>query len=167
MRLAVSKLVHAGWTDEIHAEWMRNLLRDRPDLQRERIERTRRQMDAHNNESLIKGYEYLIPTLELPYPNDRHVLAAAIQARASFIVTFNIKDFPKDALHLHGIEAVSPDDFIVKLIATKPHQVLTAVRMQRERLINPPITVDDHLVTLSQQHLPKTVAFLREHRDEI
>lgn len=167
MRLAVSKLVHAAWTDEIHAEWMSNLLQDRPELQRDRIERTRQKMDAYNNESLIRGYEYLIPTLSLPDSNDRHVLAAAIHARASFIVTFNVKDFPKNALSSHGVEAVLPDDFVVKLIASRPDQVLKAVRLQREQLLNPPVTVDEHLATLEKQCLSKTVAFFREHRDKI
>jgi hypothetical protein len=41
MRLAVTDLFHARWTDAIHEEWMRNLLADRPDLSRARIERTR------------------------------------------------------------------------------------------------------------------------------
>lgn len=167
MRLAVSKLVHACWTDEIHAEWMNNLLQDRPDLKRDRLERTRQKMDAHNNESLIKGYEHLIPTLELPDPKDRHVLAAAIHARAAFIVTFNLKDFPKHALHRHGIEAILPDDFVVKLIASNPTHVLNAVKLQRAGLRNPPNTVEEHLETLKIQRLSKTVTFLREHQNEI
>jgi predicted nucleic acid-binding protein len=32
------------------------------------------------------------------HPNDRHVLAAAIQAKADVIVTSNLKDFPAAAL---------------------------------------------------------------------
>jgi len=37
--------------------------------------------------SLVTDYEGLIPTLEIPDPNDRHVLAAAIKAEAEAIVT--------------------------------------------------------------------------------
>ncbi|MFM7881545.1 MAG: PIN domain-containing protein, partial [Microcystis panniformis] len=32
MRLALTDLFRAKWTDEIHDEWIRNLLKNRPDL---------------------------------------------------------------------------------------------------------------------------------------
>ena len=35
MRLAMTGLYRAKWTEEIHAEWMRNLLFNRPDLKPE------------------------------------------------------------------------------------------------------------------------------------
>jgi hypothetical protein len=37
MRLALTDLYHAKWTHEIHKEWMRNLLKNRPDLTAERL----------------------------------------------------------------------------------------------------------------------------------
>ncbi|WP_328592528.1 PIN domain-containing protein [Saccharopolyspora elongata] len=41
---------------------------------------------------LVMGYEPLIDAVELPDPDDRHVLAAAIKARAQVVVTANLKD---------------------------------------------------------------------------
>lgn len=41
MRLALTDLYHAKWTQEIHKEWMRNLLKNRPDLTAERLESVR------------------------------------------------------------------------------------------------------------------------------
>jgi len=38
IQLAVLGLYHARWTDQIHDEWMRSLLRDRPDLSREHLD---------------------------------------------------------------------------------------------------------------------------------
>ena len=39
--LALPGLYCPRWTDAIHEEWMRSLLRDRTDLTRDRLERTR------------------------------------------------------------------------------------------------------------------------------
>jgi hypothetical protein len=61
----------------------------------------------------VTGYESLVPALELPDPDDRHVLAAAIRAGAQMIVTSNLKDFPPECLSPFAIEAKGPDDFLV------------------------------------------------------
>ena len=51
-------------------------------------------MDAAVRECLVTGYSTLIPSLTLPDPDDRHVLANAIHGKAGVIVTFNLSDFP-------------------------------------------------------------------------
>lgn len=82
MRLALTDLYQAKWTKDIHREWMRNLLKNRPDLTEERLEQTRLKMDLHVRDCLVEGYEELIEGLSLPDSKDRHVLAAAIRANA-------------------------------------------------------------------------------------
>lgn len=101
MHLAVTNLYQAKWTDAIHDEWTRNVLKDRPDLRPEQLQRTRELMNAHVLDCLVTGYESLINGLSLPDQDDRHVLAAAIHAGADLIVTFNLKDFPDGSLKLH------------------------------------------------------------------
>ena len=166
LNIAEVKLVQPHWSNDIHEEWIRSVLRRRPDLNREWLERTRHRMDARYENSLTKGYEVLLPTLTLPDPDDRHVLAVAIQTRSPWIVTFNLSDFPKTFLLPYGIEAVSPDKFILQLIQEKASRVLQAVKKHRLSLTRPPKTVDEYLATLGKQRLPKTVAFMREHKDE-
>ena len=80
MWLAVVLAYEPRWTEEIHAEWMRNVLKDRPEVTAAQLERTRRLMDQVNPKCLVRGYEARIPTLTLPDENDRHVLAAAAGA---------------------------------------------------------------------------------------
>ena len=75
MRLALTDLYQAKWTKDIHQEWMRSLLKNRPDLLKERLEKTRLRMDLHVRDCLIEGYEELIDNLKLPDANDRHVIA--------------------------------------------------------------------------------------------
>ena len=96
MHLALTGLFRAKWSAEIHEEWISALLRNRPDLTRTKLERTRMLMDQHATDALVTDYQHLIPGLQLPDPNDRHVLAAAIRAGADVIVTINLRDFPPD-----------------------------------------------------------------------
>lgn len=72
-------------------------------------------MDRAVPDALVSGYESLIEGLRLPNPDDRHVLAAAIKCNASVLVTFNLRDFPKDVLDIFDVEAMHPDDFIADL----------------------------------------------------
>ncbi len=88
MRLALTDLFQARWTDQIHDEWTRNVLANRPDVTAESLARCRRLMDEHVPDCLVTGYESLIPTLSLPDPDDRHVLAAALHGGASSIITY-------------------------------------------------------------------------------
>ena len=62
-------------------------------------------MNFHVSDALVTGFDELIPSLTLPDPHDRHVLAAAIHGRADVIVTKNLKHFPAAALTRYGIEA--------------------------------------------------------------
>ena len=115
MWLASFGVFEPRWTEEIHAEWMRNVLADRPQLTVARLEQTRRLMDQVDPGSLVSGYERHMAALGLPDPNDRHVLAAAIEARAPLIVSFNLSDFPAATLRAFGIKAAHPDHFLSAL----------------------------------------------------
>ena len=161
MWLALTDLFRARWTADIHEEWMRNVLKDRPDLSRERLNRTREFMDANVRDCVVEGYRDLIPSLDLPDPDDRHVLAAAIRSNASVIVTFNLKHFPEERLEQYGIEAQHPDVFIEHLIDLNSGKVCKAAEEHRQSLRNPPKTVDEYLDTLLRQGLPQTAALLR------
>lgn len=161
MHLAITDLFRAKWTEDIHDEWIRNLLKNRPDLTQERLQRTRRLMNSHVRDCLVFGYQALIPSLHLPDEDDRHVLAAAICAGADVIVTFNLSDFPAGILKQYGIEAQHPDDFITHLIDLTPSVVCNAVKNQRMTLKNPPLSVEELLAAYERQGLAQTVAELR------
>jgi len=161
MQLALTDTFRARWTDAIHDEWIRAVLKTRPDLKPEQLERTRQLMNAHVRDCLVTGYEGLIPSLSLPDADDRHVLAAAIVGRADVIVTFNLKDFPASVLNPLGIEAQHPDEFVAQLLGLYPGAVCAALKRQREGLKKPPKTVEEFLPVLEGCGLPLTVAALR------
>jgi hypothetical protein len=163
MELATAELFRAKWTAAIHDDWMRNLLLDRPDLTREKLERTCALMNEHAPDCLVEGYEHLIPLATLPDADDRHVVAAAIHARADAIVTFNLKDFPASELARFNLEAIHPDDFISFQFDLQEHAVVIAAQRCLRRLKAPPKTAEEYLATLEAQSLPKTVKALRRY----
>jgi hypothetical protein len=161
MHLALMGIFRAHWSAEVHDEWIRNLLKNRPDLSRDKLERTRQLMDKALPDALVTGYEYLIDSIELPDRDDRHVMAAAILGGASVIVTRNLADFPTHALRNFRIEAQHPDDFVLVLLETFPDLVLEAARTHRASLKNPPKTQDEYLAELAAQGLAKSVGEIR------
>lgn len=167
MRLALTGLFQARWSEEIRDEWMRTLLANRPEITRESLERCRELMDRHVPDSLVEGYESPISTLALPDPDDRHVLAAAIHGGAAVIVTFNLADFPASVLEPYGIEAVHPDEFVARHWDESRESELDAVRRQRTALRRPAKSARDYLETLEQCRLVETATRLREREAEI
>lgn len=167
MRLALTDLYQAKWTKDIHEEWIRSLLKKRLDLTREHLEKIKEKMDMHVRDCLVEGYDDLIKSIELPDSNDRHVLAAAICAKAQVIITHNITDFPSRVTKIYGIEAQYPDQFLSYLLDLAPSIVIKTVRETRLSLRNPPKSAEEYLDILERQSLPRTVAYLRDCIDFI
>lgn len=163
----MTDLYHAKWTEHIHQEWMRSLLKNRPDLSKEKVQKIREKMDLHVRDGLVEGYEELIEGLTLPDPDDRHILAAAIRANAQTIVTFNLSDFPKHVTAKYEVDVQHPDEFLRHLIDLSPAKVIETVRETRLGLNNPPKTTVEYLSILEQQSLPRTVAYLKEYEKMI
>jgi hypothetical protein len=68
-----------------------------------------------------------------------------------------LKDFPADKLDRWGIEAQHPDEFLTHQFHLSQPAFLQTVKTVRQRLKNPPKSVDDYLDTLRAQGLLATV----------
>jgi predicted nucleic acid-binding protein len=163
IELASTDLFRAKWTERIHDEWISALLRNRPELNEERLRKhtVARMNDAVLN-GLVSGYEAIEAGLELPDANDHHVLAAAIHSKCDAIVTLNLKDFPKDQLDRYELELLHPDDFLHFQYDLGEADVVTSVQRIRQRLRKPALSAQEYLQILKAQGLPKTVAALRK-----
>lgn len=161
VRLSGTGLFRAHWTADIQQEWMRNLRKDRADISQEALERTAAMMVDAVPDCLVTGHEQLIGGLTLPDSDDRHVLAAAIVARAQVIVTYNLKDFPPETLAQYGVQAQHPDEFVHHLIDLSAPSVCEVVRDQRAALKNPPLSLDELLNAFLRAQLNLTVAALK------
>jgi hypothetical protein len=120
-------------------------------------------MDKHAVDALVTGYEDLIPGLQLPDPNDRHVLAATIHGHADVIVTMNLRDFPSDTIGSFGIEVQHPGEFVLRLLDLATGAVVAAAQNHRQSLKNPAKTAAEYLETLERQGLTQTVSVLRDY----
>ncbi|OHV79979.1 PIN domain-containing protein [Rhizobium sp. LCM 4573] len=163
IQCAFDGLVEARWTDDIHGEWMRNLAANTPALPIERLIATRDRMKAVLPEADVTNYRSLITDLKLPDPDDRHVLAAAIAAKASIIVTWNLKDFPASDLRPYGVTSQSPDDFLTDLHAAFPDALISSVKRARLNLRKTTPSVDAFVDALQQGGLKTFSEVLRRH----
>lgn len=163
LSLAAADLFRPKWSDMIHDEWINSLLASRSDLTRKHLEAIRDRMNQYFLDSVVQGFDTLIPTLTLPDPNDRHVLAAAIHSHADAIVTVNLKDFPPAALRPYGIVAVEPDVFANYLLDLDQDESISALAKMRGRLKAPAMTPTEFVDSIERAGLFVAAARLRHY----
>jgi predicted nucleic acid-binding protein len=161
LSLADADLFRPKWSDTIHEEWINALLANRKDLTRNDLEAIRDQMNQYFLDSVVQGFENLIPALTLPDPKDCHVLAAAIHSHADLIITNNLKHFPQIALAQHNIWVADPDQFANYLLDLDEDDALAALAKMRVRLKNPPMTATEFIDSIEKAGLPGIASRLR------
>ena len=146
------------WSSEILAELdrtLRLLLGKRGVSQEEThayMTRLFRQMETAFPDALVTDWESLVATVQLPDPDDWHVVAAARAGRADVIVTDNLADFPAVALPAPLVRQ-SLDDFLLDTFDLHPGLVVSSVRAIASRTgrSGPPMTARD-IATYLQVH---------------
>lgn len=161
LQFAHDGLFRARFTDEILGEWTRSLIREKPHLEQS-IRRQEELIRKKFDECFVTGHLPLIASLELPDPDDRHVLAAAIRCSAQVIVTENHKDFPSDILDDFDIETLSADDMLANTYDLFRGEGVRSLRRIRQRYGNPPFTASEFLLDLTRCGLPKLAAMARK-----
>ena len=162
VRIGNSGIVRTRWSERILDECFESILERRPDLNAAFLARPRELMCGAVPDCLVKGFEHLEASLDLPDEKDRHVLAAAIRANAQAIVTFNLRDFPDHVLERYDIEAKHPDDFILESIDIALAAVVRCITEQLGAYKNPPLSMAELLDALRTAGLIRSVARLRE-----
>lgn len=147
LHFANAKLFQPKWSKDIQHEWTSNLLMNRPDIPPQVLARTVQAMNMAFPDAEVKRYSNLVYDLVLPDLKDRHVLAAAIKAGASHIITANTKDFPERSLSAFGVVARHPDVFLMELVELDCKAALMAFEVMVSRLTNPPLSKEQVLAT--------------------
>lgn len=161
LSLAHADLYTAKWTERIEQEWTDALLKIRPD-HAARVAHAVDQMRAAVPDCLVSDYEALIDGLQLPDPDDRHVLAAAIRGNADAIVTFNTRHFPVQELATFDIELQTPDQFVLNQVMLHPPKALSAIKRMRLRWNRPEMSAAQMVDLFEQRQLAATAAHLRD-----
>lgn len=167
MWLGLRRLYGPRFTDAIHEEWIRNVLANTPSLSLARLTHTRELMNRVDPAALVCGYEAITSTLQLPDPDDRHVLAAAIHSGASVIVTFNLRDFPKKTLIPLGVRPLHHDVFLTQRFGDAPAEAVIAVNKMRANLKNPPQRAEELVEHFRAIGLPRFAQRLTPHQTSI
>jgi predicted nucleic acid-binding protein len=161
VQVAVDRLVEARWSDQIHDEWIRNLAADAPAIPLDRLQATCRLMNDALPGATVAGYEHLISTVNLPDPDDRHVVAAAIASGASVIITWNLRDFPASALKKFGLRRQTPDAFLAELYDHAPDLTVGSLANARRNLNKSRVSVSEFIDILGKQKLTQLVTRLK------
>ncbi len=124
--LSWNNLCEIVWSQELWDEVLRNYSDDP-----EKTEKFRK----HVMEVIFGKFATSMRTLpekygilNLPDKGDEHVVALARQELASYIVTFNLKDFPNDVLGKIGIESVHPDSYLCRRFDEAPEEVKAVIQ---------------------------------------
>ena len=149
------------WSPDVIAELERNLVEDAavaPEAAAYRIA----EMELAFPQASVTGYSDLMTTLTC-HPKDRHVLAAAVLARSEVLVTFNLNDFPEEALEPLGVRAVHPDDFLLDQLDLHPALVGRALTSLVRRYTRPTVTLPSVLATQARAGVPVFAQEVRRH----
>ncbi|WP_210415863.1 PIN domain-containing protein [Humibacter ginsenosidimutans] len=126
LRMCARGLFRPLWSPGVLEELRRSLIKHgaAPDSVARRIEA----MTASFPDALVTGYEPLLAEMTCD-SKDRHVLAAAVHAKAEVLVTFNVRDFPPESIASHDLEIVHPDNFLLDQLDLYPGRRLPCSRI--------------------------------------
>ena len=137
-------LYRVAWSSAILDELRRTL--GKFGLSEMQIGRRLRAMESAFPEANIAHPEgFLDKVPELPDPDDRHVLAAAIASEANVIVTLNLRHFPAERTGPIGVTVLSPDEFLLRLFHLTPDVLLEKLDAQANAIGLPRADITERL----------------------
>ncbi|MBE9035611.1 PIN domain-containing protein [aff. Roholtiella sp. LEGE 12411] len=162
MRAAEAELYELHFSQEILDGATRNLVNNgRMTNAKERY--FQEQIKTNFPDAIVEVPEYLVAAMTNDI-GDRHVVAAAIVAKAEVIVTANLKHFTVEALAPYQIEAWHPDDFLVYLDEQHPG-IMIKIICQQSNELKRPVTVTESLDKLEKNN--RVLKFARSIRCQL
>jgi hypothetical protein len=101
--------------------------------------------------------------VNLPDPNDCHVVAAGITAGASIILTWNLRHFPAKELKKFGLRKETPDAFLSGLYDQVPDLIIGSLANARRNLTKSRVSALDFIAILHNQKLIQLARRAQRH----
>ena len=155
LRLAERDFYRPLWSQQVLDETAYAVEGIHPEIDPARIRRRIAAMADAFEDATVSGWEPLSAGLDLPDPDDRHVLAAAIAGGAQCIVTFNLKDFPAPIVATTGVAVNHPDEFLLDQLDLHPGRALQVLTRQSNDMKQPPTDLDGLLNRFQQCGVPR------------
>jgi predicted nucleic acid-binding protein len=148
LRLAEAEFFDLYWSDQILDEVHRNLVANAAASQEQADKLIAAMKDAFDGAVVpAEQIAALLPAMGND-KKDRHVLAAAKASGAEQIVTANVEHFPEEHTAPLGIEAITPDEFLLNQLSLDSGLVIEVLRRQAAALNNPSMTLEELLEAL-------------------
>ena len=164
LRLCERGLFRVAWSEELIDELVDSLVRR--GLERPRARRRVEAMSQAFPEALVAGVgRFLTAVPNEIEPDDRHVVAAALAAKADCVVTNNTRHFPPDALVALGLDVQSADEFLVNQLTLDAEAVVGVIREMEADRRKPPRTPHELLAAL-EGVAPRFAELARELFDD-
>lgn len=160
LRLAERGLYRPAWSSEILDELVESLTERIPE-HADRFRRRRERMEAAFAEAITEEpARYLAAVPDGVDVGDRHVVAAALAARADVIVTNNVRHFAPDRLAESGLLVQTADEFLVHQWWLDPPGVDEILTEMAAATTRPPLTTPQVLESL-RRFAPEFVGLVR------
>jgi len=121
-------LFHPVWSARILDEWRLAALRDGGMAAEQAVSAEIKEMRHAFPHAEVTPAAEVEAQIHLPDRADAHVVAAAVAAGATALVTLNLRDFPTRRLAHFGIEARHPDGFFWELLSGAPRSMSRVIR---------------------------------------
>lgn len=154
LRMADAGAFRPLWSRKVLDEALSALERIHPDVDPSRFRSRFRSMNEAFDDALVEGWEPLTAGIELPDPDDAHIVAAALLGRADVIVTENTKHFPDSAIAPLGLEAIRTDEFLLDQFDLLPAAACRIVTEQSAAMRRPPVEINQLLDRLARSGAP-------------
>lgn len=159
LRVAEQSVFRPYWSGDMMDELKRNLAMV-PQVGDDRATRRINAMNRAFPDALVTGYSEFVEGMECD-PKDRHVMAAAVHSECQIVVTYNLKDFPAQAMERHQLAAVHPDTFLLDQLDLYPEAVYVALRRQSADSARPRLSVLQLMASFERLELRDFAAELR------
>jgi hypothetical protein len=116
---------------------------------------------------MVSGYEKHIPMVTLPDPDYRHVVAAAIAAKASVVLTRNLRHFPENELKKFGLRRMDPDELLSGLFDKAPDLVIGSLANARRNLSKSRVSASDFIAILKGQKLGQLAKRVEKYASDL